>query len=82
MTVIIVMPSDEEVICDLCNEDISPDEGGSFVGSYSLCNECTQKVFAGASTQEQKEMIIFKKDFRTEVIKKRRKDEEVFWENT
>jgi hypothetical protein len=82
MTVIIVMPSDEEVICDLCNGEIGTEEGGSFVGSYSLCVECTKRVFAGASAQEKKDMIIFEKDFRAEVIKKRIKDAEESWENT
>ena len=82
MTIIIVVPSDEEVICDLCNEEISPDEGGGFVGSYSLCNECTKKVFADASAQEKQEMLIFEKDFRAEVIKKRISDAEEIWENT
>lgn len=82
MTIIIVMPSNEEVICDLCNKEIGEEEGGGFVGSYSLCSECTQKVFAGASAQEKQEMIIFEKAFKGEVIKKRIKDAEEFWENT
>ena len=72
---------DNEVICDLCNAEISNEEGGSFVGSYSLCQACTKNVLADATMQDKEEMVIFEKNFRTEVLKKRIQDAEGFWEN-
>ena len=37
MTVIIVMPSDEsEVVCDLCNAEISNKEGGTYPAALFL----------------------------------------------
>jgi len=67
--VIVVWPGDDEVICDLCNQDITETEGGSFLGDYSLCSNCTMRVSKKSSPDELKEMKIFEKNFRAEVVK-------------
>jgi hypothetical protein len=69
--VIVVLPGDDEVICDLCNNDITEIEAGSFCGSYSLCATCTTRILKDALSEEKSGIEVFDKNFRAEVIKKR-----------
>lgn len=76
MTIIMVRADDSEVICDLCNAEIGMEEGGGFMGSYSLCQKCLERIMANASPKERKAMVVFEKYFKKEVIKKRILDEQ------
>jgi ssDNA-binding Zn-finger/Zn-ribbon topoisomerase 1 len=50
---IIVCSPGDEVICDLCNRTVTPDEtGGCFLGSYAVCPTCTQNRLSDESRRE------------------------------
>lgn len=70
--VITVPVGDDEIICDLCNRDIEENEGGSFIGSYSVCSICTKRILKTASKKEKEEIEIINGNFREAVLKKRR----------
>ena len=69
--VIVVCPPGDEVICDLCNAGVGPEEeGGCFVGSYAVCPECTKKK----SKEFLKEAELVKGGFVKAVLQKRNQD--------
>jgi hypothetical protein len=69
--VIVVCPPGDEVICDLCNADVGPEEeGGCFIGSYAVCPECTKKK----SKEFLKEAELVKAGFVKVVLQKRNQD--------
>lgn len=39
----VVVDSGEDIICDLCNDDISLDSDISIIGSYALCVACVER---------------------------------------
>lgn len=69
--VIVVCPPNNEVICDLCNSQVEPEEeGGCFVGSYAVCPECTRKK----SKDFLKEAELVTGSFVKAVLQKRNQD--------
>ena len=55
--VIIHVPiGDDEVICDLCNADIGDEEGGSFIGTYAVCQNCTDRILKNSNEKEKNDM--------------------------
>jgi ssDNA-binding Zn-finger/Zn-ribbon topoisomerase 1 len=69
--VLVVCPANNEVICDLCNAEVGPEEeGGCFVGSYAVCPECTKKK----SKEFLKEAELVEGCFVKAVLQKRNQD--------
>lgn len=75
MIIIEALPGNDQVICDLCNAEIDETaEGGSFSGSYSLCPECTQRIWKSANEEERREITLVPGAFKSAVLQKRISD--------
>lgn len=72
-----VRPSYEEVVCDTCSRLIESDleEGGSFMGSYSVCPQCTERIVKLASEEEMATFKFIQGSFRTTVLLKRKEQQ-------
>ena len=72
MEVISIPPSDE-IICDICNRLIEDEkeEGGSFIGTYSVCPRCTERILKTASDKEKEEIELITGSFINAVRQKR-----------
>ena len=68
--VVFVPIPDDEVICDLCNFDIDDEQGGSFIGSYCVCSDCTTGILSRDGKKEEMETI--EGSVKAECIKRRR----------
>lgn len=64
---------EEVVICDNCNRVIEDEqeEGGSFMGSYSVCPRCTERVVRLADEKEKATFQFIQGSFKRAVLKKR-----------
>jgi len=75
VAIIIIKADDNEVICDICNNEITDaDVGGCFIGSYSLCPACANHALQEANPEEKAMIQIVPGPFKKAVLKKRLAD--------